>query len=393
MKQYAVLGLGMMGEAILYDVLTNDSESKVYGFELRDVRRRELEEKYRQFGDRISLHSLNLDLKIDFLHTDLFKILSDQGIDVVFGAIDYKYNGYLTRMCIETGSHFLDLGGNPEVVTYQRTLDDEARSGDVTIVPDCGLAPGMANILAASIMGEFDSLDTCIIRVGGLPLEPKTILNYQQVFSIRGLTNEYLEDAEVIRQGKYEKVESLTELEELDFELFDELPTLEAFQTAGGTSSLPLIFRGKINSLDYKTIRYKGHCQFIRFLKEFQLLSSESYQGTKINPREVVETYLEKNLPRGHPDLVLVKIVVTGIKKERNVRVVLEIQDKYDPATGFSSMARTTAYPIAIIGMMIAHSIINKRGVIAGESHVPYALFKEELNKRNIILKIIEKKI
>lgn len=393
MKKYAVLGLGMMGEAILYDVLSNDSESKVYGFELREERREELEVKYHKFGDRISLHSLNLDLKMDFLHTDLFNILSKQGIKVVFGAIDYKFNGYLTRMCIEAGSHFLDLGGNPEVVTDQRTLDDQARNRGITVVPDCGLAPGMANVLAASIMGEFDSLDTCIIRVGGLPQEPKTILNYQQVFSIRGLTNEYLEDAEVIRGGKFERVESLTELEELNFELFDELPTLEAFQTAGGTSSLPLIYEGKINSLDYKTIRYKGHCQFIKFLKEFQLLSSESYQGTKINPREVVETYLEKNLPRGQPDLVLVKIVVTGIKKDQNVRTVLEIQDKYDPITGFSSMARTTAYPIAIIGMMIANSQITERGVIAGESHVPYELFKDELNKRNIILKINEKKI
>ena len=201
MRKYAVLGLGMMGEAIMYDILTNDLEAEVIGFELRENRRDELERKYSKFENRLSIIPLHLDLKINYDGSELFNILSKQKVMFVFGAIDYRYNSYLTIICIEVGSHFLDLGGNPDIVKEQNSLNDQALKNNITVVPDCGLAPGMANILAAAIMEEYDVLDTCIIRVGGLPQEPRTILNYQQVFSIRGLTNEYREDAEVIRDG------------------------------------------------------------------------------------------------------------------------------------------------------------------------------------------------
>ena len=118
----------------------------------------------------------------------------------------------------------------------------------------------MANIIAASIIEKMSSVDECHIRVGGLPQNPKTILKYQQVFSIRGLTNEYLEDAIVIRDSKVTTVGGLTELEELTFP--DPWGKLEAFQTSGGTSNLPQIYKGKIKELSYKTIRFPGHCQF-----------------------------------------------------------------------------------------------------------------------------------
>lgn len=382
---YAILGLGMMGEAIVFDILSHEEGAVVLGFEINEARRKELDEKFKHFGRFISF-DLNLDLNEK--SPKLVEILKKKGVGVTFGAIDYKYNEYLTKICIEASSNFLDLGGNPNIVAAQRRLDGYAKSKGLTIIPDCGLAPGMADVLAASIMYDYDTLETCAIRVGGLPQKPETILKYQQVFSIRGLTNEYLEDAEVIRDGKLTTVPSLSELEEINFEHFD-LPPLEAFQTAGGTSSLPLLFEGKVKSLDYKTIRYKGHCQFIQFLKDFELLSSEPYKNT--NPREVIEHYLQKNLPKGNPDYVLVKIVVRGVKSGSNVETIYEILDRSNEETGFSSMARTTAYPISIIGIMIANGEINEKGVVPGEKVIPYNRFVDELKLRNIIIKSSEK--
>ena len=297
MANYAVLGLGMMGKAICFDILQHDKEAIVYGYEINQARSQEVKEELKKFSHRFVTVEFNLDDSQPAEASDLLKSFKKQQINVVFGAIDYRYNVYLSKVCIEARAHFLDLGGNPDIVNQQRALDNLSKSSDVTIIPDCGLAPGMANVLAASLMDEFETLEYCKIRVGGLPKDPKTILNYQQVFSIRGLTNEYLEDAEVIRDGAIRTVSSLTEIEKINFELFN-YNEFEAFQTAGGTSSLPQLFEGKIKKLDYKTIRYKGHAQFIQFLKEFELLSSEPYKNTDINPREVIEYYLQKHLPK-----------------------------------------------------------------------------------------------
>ena len=230
MNNYAVLGLGLMGKAICYDLLTFDKNSKVFGFELNDNTRNEVDEFFSPFKDRFS--SLHLDLKIsDSPNEDkLVQLFRDNNITVVFGAIDYKFNEYLSLVCLSAGCSYLDLGGNPEIVKKQFNLDSRVKDAGLTIVPDCGLAPGMANIIAAHVMDHYDTLDSCQIRVGGLPQDPQTILNYQQVFSIRGLTNEYLEDAIVIRDGKIEYVESLTEIESLKFP--EPWGTLEAFQTA-----------------------------------------------------------------------------------------------------------------------------------------------------------------
>jgi lysine 6-dehydrogenase len=385
---YAVFGLGMMGEVIAYDLLKHDSTSIVHGFEINEERRNYLKEQFVEFGKRFQVHFLDLNTTTPVEQNPLVEQIQQLGIDVVYGAIDYRFNLYLSKLCIIAGANYLDLGGNPNVVRSQNFLHEEAKEAGVLIIPDCGLAPGMANVIAARIMDKFETLHECHIRVGGLPQEPKTILNYQQVFSIRGLTNEYLEDAVVIRDGEAITVPSLTELEELSFP--EPYSKLEAFQTAGGTSSLPEIYKGKIQYLTYKTIRYPGHCQFFQFLKQFGLLSSEPVATLHdLNPREVVEYFLEKNLPKKENDVVLVRITVEGIKDNQPTNITYQLIDLTDQQTGYSAMARTTSYPISIIGQLIKRGIIKIKGVIPGEIAVPENEFMSELEKRNIIFTII----
>ncbi|MCH8908585.1 MAG: hypothetical protein IH840_15980 [Candidatus Heimdallarchaeota archaeon] len=388
MGNYVVLGLGMMGEAIVYDLLEHD-DVRVIGFEINENIRNAMSVKFQTLGERFTTQYLDLDLHIPVDENPLIEIFKELEITTAFGAIDYKFNHYLTELCILSGANYLDLGGNPDMVIKQRTLDQTAKENQVTIIPDLGLAPGMANVVAYHMMQHFDKVEECHIRVGGLP-QPrfkKSILNYQQVFSIRGLTNEYLEEAIVIRNGKITRVESMTEVEELAFP--EPFGTLEAFQTAGGTSSLPLLFENRISELTYKTIRYPGHSIFFKFLKDFELLISDPYpRNDRVNVREVVEFYLQKNLPKGDPDAVLVRIQVIGVSNNLPKEVTYQLIDLADEVTGFSAMARTTSFPISIIGQMINNGIIQDKGVVMGEAVTPEKEFMNELRKRNIVFEI-----
>ncbi|MHA2089281.1 MAG: saccharopine dehydrogenase family protein [Candidatus Kariarchaeaceae archaeon] len=383
MTNYAVLGLGMMGEALVYDLLTHDESSVVFGYELNEQRRKDLANKFSFFGERFIPCHLDLKLEQSVEDNSLVQEFKQNSIIVVFGAIDYSFNLFLTKICIQANAHFLDLGGNPSVVDQQSKLHETTLRSNIAVIPDCGLAPGMINIVAVHVMDLYDQVEECHLRVGGLPQIPKSVLKYQQVFSIRGLTNEYLEDAVVIRDGKIQTVPSLTELEEIKFR--EPYNSLEAFQTAGGTSSLPKLYENKVSELTYKTIRYQGHCQIFQFLKEFELLSSKPYEhNPQINPREVIEYYLERHLSKNEPDVVLARISVIGKKGAKLSNTIYELIDKTDSDTGYSAMARTTAFPISIIGQMLAYGKITSRGVIPGEIAVPKIQFLDELEQRGI---------
>ncbi|WP_455463578.1 saccharopine dehydrogenase family protein [Candidatus Hodarchaeum mangrovi] len=381
MSNYAVLGLGMMGSAICYDLL-HDDNSHVYAFDADENRLSQASSLFSR-SNRFYSFPLQLNVTDPLNNHPLIQFIQEKNISLVFGAIDYRYNYYLSQLCIAAGAHFVDLGGNPAIVKKQRTLDQSAKDHEITIIPDLGLAPGMINIIAAYAMTKFDLLSDCHLRVGGLPQNPKTSLNYQQVFSIRGLTNEYLEDAVIIRDRKIKTIPSLTEIEILTFP--DPWGKLEAFQTAGGSSSLPELYARKIDHLTYKTIRYPGHCQYFQFLKEFGLLSSEPLTFNPIfTPREVIEYFLEQNLPRNEPDVVLARIAVSGSFQGNKKVHIYELIDYMDKKTGYSAMARTTSFPTSIIGQFIVKGVISPFGVLYAEQSVPYELFLDELAKRNI---------
>jgi len=171
-------------------------------------------------------------------------------------AVPYRFNYTLARIAVETITHFLDLGGNNEIVEKELGLSKEAVKNGVTVIPDCGLAPGLTSIITRDIVEQMESVDYVKLRVGGLPVNPKPPLNYQIVFSLTGLLNEYVEDAIVLDRGKIIKKKSMTELETIMFP--QPFGKMEAFLTSGGCSTLPYVYKNRINYLDYKTVRYPG---------------------------------------------------------------------------------------------------------------------------------------
>lgn len=275
------------------------------------------------------------------------------GAAVLVSAVPYRFGLGLAEAAIEAGMHYLDFGGNPAVVAAQLALDRRARHAGVTVVPDCGLAPGLANLLAVADVAALGDgpVERVAMRVGALPASPTGALGYQLTFSPEGLVNEYAEFCEVLRGGEVAAVEPLTEFEIVEWAGWG---PLEAFQTAGGTSTLPHRWAGRVADLDYKTLRYPGHGRIFRALLELGLFDEEPYPvgGTAVAPRAVLVEALRRSLPRSDDDIVLVRTWATARREGSWVAAGHQLVDRHDGR--FSALARTTAYPATALAHLLA---------------------------------------
>jgi lysine 6-dehydrogenase len=372
--RFLVLGAGMMGSAAAYDLAHAAPDNEVI---LSDINLQKATRSAKTIGSNVK--PMRIDVNN---HADLVKAMN--GCWAVISAVTYSVNVQVTRAAIEAGVHLCDLGGNNDVVRRQLGLDADAKARGITILPNCGLAPGLINILAVSGAKQFDELDSIHLRVGGLPQHPRPPLNYQIVFSVEGLLNEYVEPADVIRDGQLKRIDSMAELETIRFpEPFGEL---EAFTTSGGLSTLTQYFSGKVKNLDYKTIRYKGHCDRFQTLLDLGFATSEPMMvgGSVKTNREFFADLLRKKLDFGDKDVVLARATITGRHGDAMKSLVYEFVDYFDNETSITAMMRTTAYPTAIIAMMLARGDIAARGVMPPELCVPGDALITELAKRNL---------
>lgn len=372
-----VLGAGRMGLGAAFDLAHNSDCESVTVADVDAERARAVVETVG--SDR--LRAAHVDVSN---HERVVELM--RGHNAAISCVVYSYNLQLARAAIEARVNFCDLGGNNSVVDAELALDSEAKRAGINIIPDCGLAPGMVSVLVAHGAARFEQLDEIHIRVGGLPQSPRPPLNYQIVFSVEGLINEYIERARVIREGRIIEIDSMTELERLSFPApFEEL---EAFQTSGGTSTLPETYRGRVRELDYKTIRYPGHCEKFKLLVDLGLCSSEAIdvEGRPVSPRRVLGELLLRHLPADEPDVVLILVEFRGTIAGKSSAETLRyyIIDRFDEATGLSAMQRTTSFPASIIAQMMARGETLEKGAIPQERSVPPESFVKELDARNI---------
>lgn len=371
--KYTVIGAGMMGSAAAYDLAMANTGDEII---LADINLQQATQAAKSIGTNVK--PIRLDVNS---HKELVKVLAGSG--AVISAVSYSVNYQITRAAIEAGVHVCDLGGNDDVVDKQLTLDADAKQRGVTIIPNCGLAPGLIDILAVQGAKEFDELDSIHLRVGGLPQNPRPPLFYQIAFSVDGLINEYVEKAAVIRDGALMHIDPMSDLEEIEFK---EIGTLEAFNTSGGISTLTELMRGRVRNLDYKTIRYRGHCEKFRTLLELGFATNEPIMvgGSVKTNRELFAELLRKKLDHGDKDLVVARATITGRRRDIEKTLVYEFVDHYDDATRMTAMMRTTAFPTSIIAQMVAQGVITMRGVLPPEVCVPGDRMIAELGKRNV---------
>src|ERR1700758_685946 len=318
-----------------------------------------------------------------------------RGHDAALSAVPYFLNLGLAKAAVEARCHFADLGGNNTVVRQELALCEKAEKRGVALAPDCGLSPGMASILGGELVRRLGGrADALRLYVGGLPARPTPPFHYQLVFSVEGLINEYVEPARILRKGKLTTIDPLTEPE--DFEIAG-FPSLVAFHTSGGTSTLPETFEDRVGECFEKTLRYPGHYDLLCELKELGLFSSQKMKFGKaeISPRAMMSKIFEGKFASKGPDVCIMRLEAHESVNRAGTRGLLggrlkgrvasfTMVDHYDPKTDMSAMMRTTAFPASIVVQMLASGAISKRGGVLQETDVPADQFLEEVEKRGI---------
>lgn len=371
-----VLGAGLQGSACAYDLLRNPAVERVT---IADLHPERLAPFLKATRDP-RLAPLTLDVSDGAAAR---RVMAEH--DAAMSAIPYYFNAPMAAAAVDAKCHFSDLGGNTEIVFEQKKLDAKAAAQGVSVVPDCGLAPGMVNILAAEGIRRMDQAERVKIFVGGLPQHPEPPLNYQIVYSLEGALDYYTTPSWVVRGGKRVSVDALSEVEEVDFPA--PVGRLEAFHTAGGISTLPFAWEGKVDVMEYKTLRYPGHVAIMRPIRELGLLDLEPIQvkGQAVIPRDLFIAAVTPKLhkPEGK-DLVALRVEVSGTKNGKPQVAHWQLVDRYDEAHGISAMMRTTGYSLSITGQMQADGRIKPEGVRTPDEAVPYRDYVDELATRGV---------
>jgi len=285
---------------------------------------------------------------------------------------------------IEAGVNAVDLVFMDEQMRLQSKF---SRAG-LTFIPGCGVAPGIAQILAGEGARQMDSVDGIRILVGGLPQVPRPPLNYKIVFSLESVLQMYSStNVRIIRDGKLKTTKALSEVEKVSFP--KPFENMECFLT-DGAATLIYTMNGKVRNLEEKTIRYPGHAEQIKTLIGTGLVSTKAVRldKAKVVPRTLLSDVLGPKLRLGKgKDVTLLRVTVTGRNGDASVKREYEMVDYYDEREKVTSMARTTAFTGAITATMLADGRVKETGLLAPETYFAGPRFKtlfQRLAEKNI---------
>lgn len=382
---YTVLGSGRQGTAAAYDLALRGEASEIRLADADDAAVRRAVERLTSLIGAARLTGPAP--KLTAAHADALRPetldAAVQGSTAVLSALPFRCNLVAAHAALAARAHFCDLGGSTQMAREELALDHEAEAIGVSLVPDCGLAPGMAQTLAVFAMSKLERPRHVTIRCGGLPQRPRPPLGYQLLSNVAGLTHEYTGHAVVLRRGKREELPALSELETVEFPM--PVGRCEAFLTSGGTSTAPWTFEGKLETYDYKTVRYPGHFDRIRCLIDLGFLGHEPLpvDGSAVVPRDVTQALFERALTfPGEPDLVVLRVECTEsdpVEEGGGYRV--NLLDFQDDETGFTATERTAAFPAAIVSHLQASGAIAP-GARPVELAVPPDAFMSLLERR-----------
>ena len=278
--------------------------------------------------------------------------------DLVLGALPGDFGYVALEAAVEAGVDMVDVSFTPE---SPLELDGAARGAGVTVIPDCGVAPGLSNMLVGYACSRLERVRDIHIMVGGIPETPVPPLGYTVTWSAEGLIDEYVRPASIVEGGRVVEVPALSGLEEIDF---PGVGRLEAFYT-DGLRTLVGSFPGVENMWE-KTLRYPGHIESIRLLRSLGFFDDEPVKvgDSPVSPRLVTARLLERTLRMPEVgDLLAMVIEVRG----EGGGFRFHILDRHDRETGVSAMARTTGYTASIVAGMLARGEIQGKGVMPAE--------------------------
>lgn len=338
MKEVVIVGAGKIG-ATIADMLTETGD---YAVTVVDRQAGALE----TLGPNIKTARIDLEKGEDLAPTL-------KGKFAVLSAAPFHLTTRIAEAAAEAGVHYMDL---TEDVASTRIVKQIAAKADTAFIPQCGLAPGFISIVANDLAKRFDSLESVRMRVGALPQFPSNALNYNLTWSTDGVINEYCEPCEAIVEGELIETPPLEEREEfsLDGVLY------EAFNTSGGLGTLAETLKGKVRTLNYRTIRYPGHAAIMKALLNDLGLRHR---------REVLKDILENALPATFQDVVVIFVTVAGRKNGRLLQETYanKVYSKGSGENVRSAIQITTASGICAVLDMLADGTLRSKGFVRQE--------------------------
>lgn len=373
MNNIIVLGAGMVGSAMAIDLV------KSHKVTLTDYNKNTLDKAKKKCPDLVVLE---LDVTDE---NNLKQII--QPFDIVVCAVPGFLGFQTLKYIIEAKKHVVDISFFPE---NSLELDALAREMGVTAIVDCGVAPGMGNIILGYYNEQLKLTDfECL--VGGLPLEKKWPFEYKAPFSPVDVIEEYTRPARYIENGNLVVKEALSDCEYVHF---DGVGTLESFNSDGLRSIIYTM--PHIPNMKEKTLRYPGHIEYIKVLKESGFFAEEPIviNGQEVSPLEFTSKLLFKEWKLGEtePEITVMRISLKGFDNSGNAKeVVYHLHDMYNSATQTSSMARTTGYTATAAVNLFLNGMFTEKGVfppeLVGKHEVCFNFIKDYLEERNVIYK------
>ena len=378
-----VLGVGKQGSVLVRDLIEGEEVTEVVAGDIDIGRVRSYVEELRSEKVRAE--------RIDVTdHAKLVNLMRGN-FDVVASALLWKYNVDAAKAAIEVGVNYVDLGSPPQI--YE--LDESAKDAGVTVIPSCGLEPGIDSMLQAYGARKLDKVEKIHTWCGGIPQKNtqgyRNPLRYKISWWWEGAISMSCGTAKILRNGKIVEVNKLADPETIRFP--EPVGECEAFYTGAPILLIEHLGLKNVKEAWSKTVRWPGHCAIWKKLIDLNLTRTDLHlkiKGCEITPREFLIQLGEKTLQyeKGEGDLVVMRVHVTGEKNKEKTTYSYELIDFYDKEKNITAMSRTTAYPCSIVAQMIARGDIKEKGVIhAGKIGWDKQLagsFFSELRKRNI---------
>jgi saccharopine dehydrogenase-like NADP-dependent oxidoreductase len=375
-----VIGAGSIGAAVVRELCKRSDE--VSQVQVCDTRSRALQQLHDHVDSQF-LRSFQVDAR------DM-NVLSQivRGSDCAISCVPAELNPDLAELCLEEGVHFCDLGGNDRVVQKELSLAERAREKSVWVVPNCGLAPGLVNVLCLHAIDQLDRAEAAHLRVGDVPLHPEPPFNFRISWSAERIIDDYTNPAKLIEDGRVVEANALSRDEEIRFEE-EPFEQMEAFCTQGGLSTLTDTLAGTVTSLDHKTIRWPGHAQQMRFVMGLGLGDDRKIGvRTHLTYRDILVRRMRDRLGGDYEDAVLLRVLVRGEKEGRPATIVYEMVERYDEATHQTAMMRCTAVPTIVAALLLAREdTVSGGGADVPENVLPRKHFLDEVAERGLSIR------
>lgn len=380
---YGVIGAGRQGTSAAYDLCRNGEAREILIGDMNLESARASAARVNRLLDDSLVRAVPLDVR------DLAAVSSFmKRVDAVVSAVPFYFNLGLAQTAVQTGISMCDLGGNTDLVFRELELDPAAKAAGTTLVPDCGMVPGLGTSVCVYAMSLVQEPEEVYLWDGGLPQNPREPWKYILTFHFEGLVNEYFGTTEFLRDGRIVNVPCFQEYETISFP--DPVGELEAFTTAGGTSTAPRTFLGQLKVYQNKTLRYKGHYAQWKAFHDAGLLEDQplSIGGGSVRPRDVLAAVLDPKIraKEGEKDVCIIRALCSGKTDGKRTSAVVDLFDYYDEATGFTAMERTTGWHAAIVAEMMARREI-PFGAIPVELAVPGKKMIEACRARGMMIR------